>query len=163
MGFFSKIGKGLKGLTKMVSLKNLKNVVSGPTGWSSIGVEAADRTTKGLLTEFTRRSRPSKMTKGQRAMEAYNDAQAIALSARNPNIKEILTSALGGALTSAGGTIAQGQTGQDVLVNTADSTISAWFKKNLLKVLGGVALLVAFVVLIRRAMAPKPKAKYGRN
>ena len=165
MGFFKNLGKSLKNVTKMVSLKNVVKVATGQAG--DLGKELATRViaphikTSAPVVEYIEETAPLiKLTKPTASLSNQVDQTAVELAMRqNPNLKDVLQGALSGALQGAGTTLATGKDVANIGADLADNTITAWFKKHWLKVVGGIVVVTGFIILIVK-MA-KPKSKYG--
>lgn len=154
MGFFKKLGKGLKSVTKMASLGNLKKIATG--NYVGLATEFADRTKKGIWDEFTKKSH-----KPAENLIALNDAQQIKKMVQlNPNIKDILAAALGGAFTGAGSALSTAQTVAEIGATTADNVATTWFKKNWLKAIGILTAGTLIVWGVVKVLKPKTKRKW---
>lgn len=148
MGFFRKIGKGLKRITKSISLKNAKNLATGNVGGVLKDVEGKFK--KGFSQP------PKKMQKPAENLALQNDAELLAQAMRtNPNVKDILTGALGGALTGAGTVLTESQTVQEQGAKAVDNIATAWLKKNWLKLVGGITAGTLLIWGIVRFLKPK--------
>lgn len=148
----------------MVSLKNVVKVATGQAG--DLGKELIGRVVTPHLPTVKEAPQDNqsmiKLAKPSANLQAQYDKEAIEMAMRqNPNIKDVLQGALSGALQGAGTTLATSKDVANVGADLADNTISAWFKKNWLKAVGGLVLVVGSIVLIVRMT--KPKRKYGRG
>lgn len=146
MGFFKKIGNFVKKAAKQVSFKNVVKIASGFDPSGIIGGMQAQHEQKKLDAQAA-------------AEQAAYDAQVAASGggggsivnqmARNPNFGQIL----GGAMAGAGTVLASGQAGQVAGAAGAtlvDNTMSEWFKRNWLKVVGGAVLVIGLIVVAVR-------------
>lgn len=147
MGFFKKIGGFVKKATKQVSFKNLVKVTGGfdPTGIVS-GISAQHEAKK---------QEQAQAQADAQAQAQYN--QQMALQSKNPNIGEILTGAAGGALSGAGQVLA-GSTSAGVAGATlVENTTNAWFKRNWLKLVGGIlGTVTVFFIFVKMLGSRKP-------
>ena len=149
MGFFKKLGKSLKGVTKSISLKNLKRVATGNI--ADVGQEVAGRLVKGVSNEFTKKAH-----KPAQNLVMQNDALEIAsIAKQNPNIRDILTGALGGAMTGAGSVLSESQTVQQVGAKAVDNVAMTWLKNNWLKLVGGITAGTLLIWGLMKLLKPK--------
>ena len=152
MGFFKKIGGFVKKATKQISFKNLVKVAGGfdPTGIVS-GISAQH--------EAKKQEQAQAQAEAQ-AQAQYN--QQMAQAQKNPNIGQILTGAAGGALSGAG-QVLSGSTSAGVAGATlVENTTNAWFKRNWLKLVGGILGAVTVVFIFVKMLGSR-KPTYRRR
>ena len=77
------------------------------------------------------------------------------MAMKGVGIKDVLSGALGGALTGAGTALAGDTNIQNAGATVVDGTITAYLKKNWLKVLGILGVATTFVILLTRSLKPK--------
>ncbi|POS01586.1 hypothetical protein Q361_10946 [Flavobacterium croceum DSM 17960] len=144
MGFFKKIGQGIKKFAKKnINFKSLVKVGSmvDPSG---------------IVSGLSAQHEQKKMEREQEA-QAVAEAQAYEaqMKSKNPNIGEILTGAAGGALSGAGQVLAGSTKAGEAGATLVESTTNAWFKRNWLKLVGAVLGATTVVVLFVRVLRPK--------
>lgn len=145
MGFFSKIGDGLKNITKQISLKNAvkigtpllgsipvvggiaQNVVSNMSQAHELKKEAENLANQGKLQEA------QYAIKTAQTLSNSAGAGAVQVLAQNSNVRDILNGAVG-------------QAGSTVI----DSSIKAWFIKHWQKLALGLLGLVALIYALKK-------------
>lgn len=169
MGFFKKafkgIGKGIKKIGKQVSFKNLVKIGAGfdPTGIVS-GMQAnheAKKEERLALAQMEAENLAMAQMSNTEKVEALNNQMVNATLVRGTGIRDVLTGALGGALSGAGGILAGDTTVVNATSNLADNTIMATLKKNAWKYLG--ILLVGTLIIIgtvKLFFKPKKRGKW---
>ena len=152
MGFFKKIGGFVKKATKQISFKNLVKIGAGfdPTG--IVG---------GLQASHEAKKQEQADAHAQAQAQAQYDQQ-IAMQ-KNPNIGEILTGGLGGALQGAGNVLAGSTSAGNTGATLIESTTNAWFKRNWLKLVGGVLGAVTVIMVFVKVMKPNNHRKTYRR
>lgn len=160
MRFLKKAFKGIGKTFKKINLRGALRTVSQVAGMAGVPLLS------GVIdSQMAKREEEKAMREAEQQAQAelaqstaYQDLsnthklEAIQnLASANLNkatIKDIANAALGGALTGAGGAIAGTNTVGDVGAKVVDSTISAWFKKHWLKLVGGIVALVVLVKFV---------------
>lgn len=166
MGFFGKIGKGIKKFAKKnISFKNLVKLGAGfdPTGLIG-GLQSqheAKKQEKAMLKQMQQEQaqQMAQMSNSEK-VDALNQAMLVRTS--NVGIKDVLNGALGGALSGAGNALAGDTSTVNATSTLADNTISATLKKNWPKYLGYLAVGVLFVVGLVKLVF-KPKKSFRRR
>jgi hypothetical protein len=140
MGFFKKIGSFVKKGAKQISFKNLVKVGSSfdPTG--IVGSLQSNHEAK---------------KQAQNDARLQSDFEMQTLTRSNPNLGDILLGAGGGALSGAGQVLAGSTSAGSAGATLVDSTMSVWFQRNWLKLLGGVLGTVTVVVLFLKVLKPQ--------
>lgn len=135
MGFFKKIGAGVKKFAKKnVNFKTLVKYGSmvDPSGLAG-GIQAQHQAKK----EAKEMERQEALS-NQSAVENFANNET---SRKNPNFMDILTAGGAGALTSIGQTLGGSTTAGQAGASLVDSTLTAWLKANWWKVLLGLSVV----------------------
>lgn len=145
---FKKLGK----LTKKINLRGVAKLANNFTSMIPIVGGVASNVVGGAI-EKGEQKRAQKNADAEAFAQAqiqqnmantksYVEAETMKT---NPNIKDILQGALGGALTGTGqvlaGTTQAGQVGATVI----DNSITTWLKENVLKVVAGAGVLFLLI------------------
>lgn len=159
MGLFSKIGKAVKSVGKMVSLKNVVGVATGAKGLSELKKEATGRIVKAV----TKTPAPSVEVPTGRSIL---DARRAARSAVSPSTAKTagggltgnatVDAAIGGALAGAGVQIAGTDVGNAAGGAVAQSALNTWLKANAPWLIAVGAAIAGYFAFFRNK-APKGK------
>ncbi len=158
MGFFKNIGKGIKKLTKKIELKGLVKGIKNFGGF----IPGVGGVVSGVIGQISDQHEAKKLAREQHAQELgmQQAVQAEAIRTGNPDIKDILNGAVGGALSGAGTVLAGSSQATDAGAKLVDGTMSTWLKTNWLKLVGFISAVTIFIVILVRVL--KPKHKYRR-
>lgn len=147
MGFFKKIGGFVKKATKQISFKNLVKVGTPLLGGIPLVGGLASNLVGTMQANHEAKKEQQAYDNQVAEQQMQQAAQAQAIARRNPNIGDILIGAGGGALTGAGQVLAGSTSAGQAGATLVDSTMTAWFKKNWLKLVGGILATVLVIFL----------------
>ena len=150
MGLFSKISfkgigkaisKGVKTVTKQISIKNaiaVGDIATGGQVSNAVGVVTA-------LTGMAQKEMDSGNTEQavQIAQHATDIKEVANRIGGNPSIKELAAAGAGGALTAVGLALTGTQTVATQAANAADNVMLAWLKSRWYWIAGGIAIIWA--------------------
>lgn len=147
MGMFKKLGK----LTKKINLRGVAKLANNFTSMIPVVGGMASNIVGGAIEKGEQKraqknidlaNANAQVQQQMAETKSYVEAEQMKT---NPNIKDILQGALGGALTGTGqvlaGTTQAGQVGATVI----DNSITTWFKENILKVVAGAGILFILI------------------
>jgi len=150
MGFFKKLGKGLK---KNISFKNLVKVVGKAATFVPVVGDMAGGIIEGAqAAHYAKKEQRQAEAEAAAMMNQQPKGIINTMEAKNnPTFMDILQGAGGGALTGAGQVLAGSSTAGTAGATLVDSTLSEWFKKNWMKVVVGAGALFGLIFFAIRS------------